>query len=73
MVKSNIKDVAKNICGHLFNHAKQQSENFSTLMAQYVLQRFLYRLSISRYHTDNDEMIIKKSSNSLLIFVTINM
>ena len=31
------------------NYAKQQGENFNTLMVQYALQRFLYRLSVSEY------------------------
>lgn len=49
MVKSNIKDVARSIRARLLNHAKQQNDNFNTVMAQYVLQRLLYRLSISQY------------------------
>ncbi len=40
MVKPHIKDIAKSIRGRLLNHAKQQGENFNTLMTQYVLQRF---------------------------------
>ena len=49
MVKAHIKDFAKSIRGRLLNHAKQQGENFNTLMTQYVLQRLLYRLSLSEY------------------------
>ena len=49
MTKSNIKNIAKSIRNRLLNHAKQQGDNFNTIMAQYVLQRLLYRLSISEY------------------------
>jgi len=49
MAKPHIKDIAKSIRGRLLNHARQQGENFNTLMTQYVLQRFLYRLSVSEY------------------------
>ena len=49
MVKTNIKNIAKSIRARLLNYAKQQNENFNTVMTQYVLQRLLYRLSISQY------------------------
>ena len=49
MTTSNIKDISKSVRQRLLNHAKSQGDNFNTLMMQYVLQRLLYRLSISEY------------------------
>ena len=49
MVKNHIKNFAKSIRARLLSHAKQQGVNFNTLMTQYVLQRLLYRLSVSEY------------------------
>lgn len=43
------KDVAKSIRARLLNLAKANGDNFNTLMLQYALQRFLYRLSVSEY------------------------
>lgn len=47
--ESSLKDIAKSIKGQLLNTAKQQGENFNTLLAHYALQRMLYRLSISEF------------------------
>lgn len=44
-----VQNIAKSIRARLLNIAKEQGDNFNTLLVQYALQRFLYRLSISKY------------------------
>lgn len=52
MTKSFIKNVSKSIRDRLLSYSKDQGENFNTVVTQYVLQRLLYRLSVSDF-TDN--------------------
>ncbi|MCK4864684.1 MAG: hypothetical protein KAT06_04600 [Gammaproteobacteria bacterium] len=47
MTTSNTKDIAKSVRQRLLNYAKDQGDNFNTVMVQYILQRLLYRLSTS--------------------------
>ncbi len=56
VAKSSAKNLAKSIRDRLLNYAKQQGDNFNTVMTQYVLQRLLYRLSISEY---SDRFLLK--------------
>ena len=49
MTTSNTKDIAKSVRQRLLNYAKDQGDNFNTVMVQYILQRLLYRLSTSEY------------------------
>ncbi|WP_075188400.1 nucleotidyl transferase AbiEii/AbiGii toxin family protein [Teredinibacter haidensis] len=53
-----MKDIAKSIKGRLLNTAKAQNVNFNTLLAQYALQRLLYRLSISVF---KDQFLLKRA------------
>jgi len=49
MSKGAVKDIAKSIRSRLLAYAKLNNENFNAVLIQYVLQRLLYRLSISEY------------------------
>jgi len=43
------KNKAVSICQRLLNLAKERQENFDYVLRQYVIQRLLYRLSVSDY------------------------
>lgn len=49
MAKNAVKDIAKSIRRRLLDYAKLNNDNFNAVLTQYVLQRLLYRLSISEY------------------------
>lgn len=51
-----MKESAKSIKSRLLNIAKTQGDNFNTLLVHYVLQRLLYRLSVSEF---NDQFLLK--------------
>ncbi len=50
------KDIAASIRQHLLNLAKEKRENFDYVLRQYVIQRLLYRLSVSAY---KDQFLLK--------------
>ncbi len=43
------KDIAASIRARLLNLAKERKEDFDFVLRQFVMQRLLYRLSISGY------------------------
>jgi len=43
------KDVAASVRARLLNLAKAQGVDFNTVLVQFALERFLYRLSQSKY------------------------
>jgi len=53
-----MKDLIQSIRARLLNIAKQQGDDYNTLLVQYALQRLLYRLSISEYA---DQFLLKGS------------
>ena len=50
------KDVAASIRQRLLNIAKERRENFDLMLVRYALERFLYRLSVSRH---KDRFLLK--------------
>jgi hypothetical protein len=54
--KKNIKNVAASIRQRLLNKAKENDRPFNEIIQYYVMERFLYRLSISDYR---DKFILK--------------
>ena len=56
MSQKNLKNVAASIRQRLLNKAKESSRPFNELLQYYALERFLYRLSISKYA---DNFILK--------------
>ena len=56
MSQKNLKNVAASIRQRLLNKAKENSRPFNELLQYYALERFLYRLSISKYA---DNFILK--------------
>ena len=61
-----IKDRAASICHKLLNLARVRGEEYDYVLRQYVMQRFLYRLSRSEYA---DQFILK---GALLFWVWID-
>ncbi len=59
MSKEIKKNLAHSIFQLLYNQAKAQNEDFNLLLSRYGMERFLYRLSISRY---SDVFILKGAS-----------
>jgi len=47
----------------LLNHAKKNNEDFNLLLIRYGIERFLYRLSISKYR---NQFILKGASLFLI-------
>jgi predicted nucleotidyltransferase component of viral defense system len=47
-----IKDIAASVRTRLLNISKSQGKPFEQVMTLYMLERFLYRLSISKYRTN---------------------
>lgn len=43
------KDIAASVSARLLNLAKAQGVDFNTLLVRFALERFLYRLSQSKY------------------------
>jgi len=64
--KHGIKNVAASTRSRLLNVAKFVNRDFNAVLLQYFQERFLYRLSISRYH---DLLILKGA----LLFLVNNM
>ena len=56
MSKKDIKNVAASIRQKLLNKAKENDRPFNEILQYYVMERFLYRLSISDY---KDQFILK--------------
>lgn len=56
MSKKNVKNVAASIRQKLLNRAKEKDRPFNEILQYYVMERFLYRLSISDY---KDKFILK--------------
>lgn len=56
MSKKNVKNVAASIRQKLLNTAKEKDRPFNEILQYYVMERFLYRLSISDY---KDKFILK--------------
>jgi len=54
--KKNVKNVAASIRQKLLNRAKEKDRPFNEILQYYVMERFLYRLSISDY---KDKFILK--------------
>lgn len=52
MSQKNLKNVAASIRQRLLNKAKETSRPFNELLQYYALERYLYRLSISKYATN---------------------
>ena len=50
------KNIATSIRGRLLNLAKEKQENFDYILRQYLIQRLLYRLSVSDYR---DHFLLK--------------
>ncbi|MCX7554841.1 nucleotidyl transferase AbiEii/AbiGii toxin family protein [Marinicella sp. S1101] len=53
-----VKDVAQSVRARLLNKAKESGEDYNTVLIQYALQRFLYRLSVSEFA---DQFLLKGS------------
>lgn len=49
MSQTQVKDMAASVRQRLLNLARERGENYQLLLTRYALERFLYRLSISRY------------------------
>ncbi|MCG2763996.1 MAG: nucleotidyl transferase AbiEii/AbiGii toxin family protein [Desulfarculaceae bacterium] len=49
MSQNQVKDMAASVRQRLLNLARERGENYQQLLTRYALERFLYRLSISRY------------------------
>lgn len=56
MAKKEIKNVAASVKARLMNIAKESGKDFQSIILQYVQEKFLYRLSISKYA---DNFILK--------------
>ena len=56
MSQKNVKNVAASIRQRLLNKAKESSRPFNEVLQYYALERFLYRLSVSKYA---DKFILK--------------
>lgn len=56
MSKKNVKNVAASVRQKLLNRAKEKDQPFNEILQYYVMERFLYRLSISDY---KDKFILK--------------
>jgi len=54
--QKNVKNIAASIRQRLLNKAKESSRPFNELLQYYALERFLYRLSVSKYA---DKFILK--------------
>ena len=59
MNENNKKNVGHSISQRLLHRSKVNKEDFNLLLSRYGMERFLYRLSISRY---NDRFILKGAS-----------
>ena len=53
-----VKDIAQSVRARLLNKAKEGGEDYHTVLIQYALQRFLYRLSISDF---SEQFLLKGS------------
>lgn len=51
-----IRNVDASVRQRLFNLSKEQSRDFQSILKLYFLERFLYRLSVSRYR---DSFLLK--------------
>lgn len=51
-------NVAESVRARLLNKAKESGEDYNTMLVQYALQRFLYRLSVSEF---GDQFLLKGS------------
>jgi len=47
--QTQVKNMAVSVSQRLLNLARERGENYQLLLTRYALERFLYRLSISRY------------------------
>jgi predicted nucleotidyltransferase component of viral defense system len=55
-VKRELRDVGASVRARLLEQARKDQSDFQLLLTRYVLERLLYRLSVSEYH---DEFILK--------------
>ncbi|MCF8072421.1 MAG: nucleotidyl transferase AbiEii/AbiGii toxin family protein [Desulfarculaceae bacterium] len=49
MSRAQVKDMAASVRQRLLNLSRERGENYQLLLTRYALERFLYRLSISRH------------------------
>jgi predicted nucleotidyltransferase component of viral defense system len=62
-MKKEIRDMAASVRAKLLQKAKIQGKTFDEIMTLYMLERLLYRLSISQY---NDKFVLK---GGLLLYI----
>lgn len=55
-MKHRVRDVSASVRAKLFERARAESTDFQLLLTRYVLERLLYRLSVSRYR---DHFVLK--------------
>jgi hypothetical protein len=51
-----VRDIGASVRARLLNLAKQQNQQFQLLLTRFVLERFLYRLSLT---THRDRFVLK--------------
>lgn len=55
-MKRELRDVGASVRARLLEQARKEQSDFQLLLTHYVLERLLYRLSVSEYH---DRFVLK--------------